>query len=54
MKVNNKTIVVTGGGSGMGRELTILLLKKGARVAVADVNSKGMEETVSLAGDLKI
>ena len=53
MKVNNKTIVVTGGGSGMGRELTLLLLRKGARVAVADVNSKGMEETVSLAGDLK-
>jgi NAD(P)-dependent dehydrogenase (short-subunit alcohol dehydrogenase family) len=28
MNVSNKTIVVTGGGNGMGRELTLLLLKK--------------------------
>jgi short-subunit dehydrogenase len=53
MKVNNKIIVVTGGGSGMGRELALLLLNKGAKVAVADVNIQGMEETVSLAGELK-
>jgi len=28
MKVQNKTIIVTGGGSGMGRELVLALLKK--------------------------
>ena len=54
MKVNNKVIVVTGGGSGMGRELVLLLLKKGAKVATCDINEAGMAETKSLAGDLGI
>ena len=50
MKVNNKTIVVTGAGSGMGRELTLQLIKKGTRVAMVDINTQGMVETTSLAG----
>ncbi len=51
MKVNGKTIVVTGGGSGMGREITLLLLRKGARVAAIDINEKTLQETAALAGD---
>jgi short-subunit dehydrogenase len=51
MKVQGKTIVVTGGGSGMGRELTLLLLKKGARVAAVDINESTLKETAALAGD---
>jgi len=50
MKVQGKTIVVTGGGSGMGREMTLLLLKKGARVAAIDINEVTLKETASLAG----
>ena len=50
MKVNNKVIVVTGGGSGMGRALALQLLAKGAKVAIADINSEGMDETAKLAG----
>jgi len=53
MKVQGKTFVVTGGGSGMGRELTLLLLKRGARVAAADINETTLKETASLAGDLQ-
>lgn len=52
MKVIGKTIVVTGGGSGMGRELALQLLQKGANVSICDINEKGMEETAKLAGDL--
>lgn len=51
MKVQGKTIVVTGGGSGMGREITLLLLRKGARVAAVDINEKTLQETATLAGD---
>ncbi|HAD98440.1 MAG TPA: short-chain dehydrogenase [Cryomorphaceae bacterium] len=50
MQVTAKVIVVTGGGSGIGRELVIQLVKKGARVAIADVNEAGMAKTVELAG----
>lgn len=51
MKAQGKTIVVTGGGSGMGRELVLLLLKKGACVAAVDINEVTLQETATLAGD---
>src|SRR5688572_890551 len=50
MKVRGKVIVVTGAGSGMGRELTLQLVKKGARVAMADINEQGLSETAQMAG----
>lgn len=49
MKVQNKTIVVTGGGSGMGRELVLALLSKGAKVVALDINKPGLEESAKLA-----
>lgn len=51
MKVQEKTIVVTGGGSGMGREIVLLLLKKAAHVAAVDINKTALKETAALAGD---
>ena len=50
MKVQNKVIVVTGGGSGMGRELVLHLLSKEAKVITVDINESALQETVSLAG----
>jgi NAD(P)-dependent dehydrogenase (short-subunit alcohol dehydrogenase family) len=50
MKVQNKVMVVTGGGSGMGRELVLGLLARGASVAAVDINAATLEETRSLAG----
>ncbi|WP_375772146.1 SDR family oxidoreductase [Archangium gephyra] len=50
MKVQNKIVVVTGGGSGLGRELVLALLSSGASVAAMDINAAGLEETVALAG----
>lgn len=52
MKVQNKVIVVTGGGNGMGREMVLLLLKKGAKVAAIDLRDTALEETKVLAGSL--
>ena len=34
----------------MGRELALQLIAKGAKVAIADFNTEGMEETKKLAG----
>lgn len=53
MKVQNKAIVVTGGGNGIGRELVLRLLDKDARVAAVDIDEAGLQETAALAGDSK-
>ena len=45
MKVDSKVWVVTGGGSGMGRELVLQLLRRGARVAAVDRSPAGLEDT---------
>lgn len=41
--------VVTGGGTGMGRELVCQLVKAGAHVAMCDVSADNMAETARLA-----
>lgn len=46
MKVQNKVIVVTGAGSGMGRALTLKLLERGACVAAVDLNETTLKETL--------
>ena len=50
MKVTGKVVVVTGAGSGMGRQLTIELVGKGAKVAAVDFRAETLEETKKLAG----
>ncbi|KAH8243279.1 hypothetical protein KR032_006205 [Drosophila birchii] len=46
--VSGKVALVTGGGSGLGREICLELARRGCKLAVVDVNSKGCYETVEL------
>lgn len=48
MRLVNKVAVVTGGGSGIGRATALRFATEGAKVAVADIDELGGEETVSL------
>jgi short-subunit dehydrogenase len=41
----NRVAVVTGAGSGIGRATSLLLAQRGCRLALADVNQAGLEET---------
>lgn len=44
-----KIAVVTGGGTGMGRELVCQLISEGAHVATCDVIEENLLETMELA-----
>lgn len=50
MDLNNKVYIITGGANGIGRELVLNLLSKGARVAAADIDQAGLDQTEKLAG----
>jgi NAD(P)-dependent dehydrogenase (short-subunit alcohol dehydrogenase family) len=43
-----KTAVVTGGGSGLGRALSVRLGGEGWKVGIADIDMKGAEESLAL------
>lgn len=53
MKIKNKHFVITGGGNGIGRELVLNLLSKGASIAAVDINKSFLEETAKLSGEKK-
>jgi NADP-dependent 3-hydroxy acid dehydrogenase YdfG len=46
--LDDKVVVITGAGSGMGREMAILAATRGAVVAISDWNPEGLAETVDL------
>ncbi|MCE8423564.1 MAG: 3-oxoacyl-ACP reductase FabG [Candidatus Methanoperedens sp.] len=46
MRLENKVIIITGAGSGIGKETALLFAREGAKVVVADMNERAGEETV--------
>jgi len=47
MRLQGKVAVVTGAGSGMGKAISILYAKEGAKVVVADINLETANATVA-------
>ena len=46
--MTGKTALVTGAGSGIGKEVALALAREGANVVVGDINENGGKETVDL------
>ena len=50
MKLNGKTLVITGAGGGVGRELVQKVLDRGGRVAAVDIDENALRETAEASG----
>jgi NAD(P)-dependent dehydrogenase (short-subunit alcohol dehydrogenase family) len=46
-RLDGKVALITGAGSGMGREACIVFASEGARVAAVDVDTAGLEQTAA-------
>ncbi len=53
-RLHNRVVAITGAASGIGRATAVKLAKRGARVALADVNREGLEQTVVLCRDAEV
>lgn len=45
--VRGKSVIVTGGASGIGRAYAEILLQQGARVCIFDIDAEGLDRTVA-------
>ena len=51
---NQKVAAITGAGSGIGRQLALLLAQQGAHLALSDMNEQGLAETLHLLKDYPV
>ena len=47
MQLKNKTVLITGGASGIGKIMVRLSLERNAHVIIWDINQAGIDETIS-------
>ncbi len=48
MRLKDKVALITGAGSGIGRETALLFAQEGASIVVVDINDEGGQETVNM------
>ena len=53
-RLQDKIVVVTGAGSGIGKETALLFLEHGAKVVLADINKDSLEETFEIIKQKKL
>jgi len=53
MELKGKIVVVTGAGSGMGRQIALELVKRGSKVALVDFRPETLKETADMITALK-
>ncbi|CEP16383.1 hypothetical protein [Parasitella parasitica] len=51
-RLSGKVAIITGAGSGIGFETAVLFAKEGAKVVCADINEKGIQNTVARIAEL--
>jgi NAD(P)-dependent dehydrogenase (short-subunit alcohol dehydrogenase family) len=49
INLENRTAVITGSASGIGRAIAVSLARRGCNLALADVNDAGLSETAGMA-----
>lgn len=51
MQFKNKTVIITGSGSGIGRSTAVLFARQGANVVVSDINENSGKKTVDIINE---
>eukprot|EP00357_Protocruzia_adherens_P035656 CAMPEP_0115014684 /NCGR_PEP_ID=MMETSP0216-20121206/26250_1 /TAXON_ID=223996 /ORGANISM="Protocruzia adherens, Strain Boccale" /LENGTH=122 /DNA_ID=CAMNT_0002384521 /DNA_START=41 /DNA_END=405 /DNA_ORIENTATION=+ len=55
--LRNEIVFVTGGGSGIGRKMSLIMAKQGAKIIIADLNTAAADATrdmITKAGNVAI
>ena len=49
--MKDKVVIITGAAGGLGRAFALAFAQAGAKVAVCDLNKKGVDETLKMLSD---